>query len=106
MFLNKAKKGFGWYIAVKKDSKGQETEQPMYVNFTFKRDCEPTNLNDKGSYDADLYLIDKQGNRRRVFPYINEWGDHRSVEFKIMDVEEAQKLDVNVKIGPEELPFY
>ena len=72
MFLNKAKKGFGWHITVKKDSKGQETEQPMYVNFTFKRDCEPTNLNDKGSYDADLYLIDKQGNRRgRVQQHTN-----------------------------------
>jgi len=56
--------------------------------------------------DNAAVLIDKEGNRRKVFPYINEWGDHRTVEFKIMDVEEPQKLNVNVKIEPEELPFY
>ena len=107
MYITKSSKGFRWYTTVKKNDKGQDTST-QYINFTFKKDCEPRNLNDKGSYEADLYLIDKLGNKRKVFPYVNEWQDHKSVEFKILDVEEQGNTDPrhDVNVEPDELPFY
>lgn len=122
MYLNKSKKGFGWYVTVKKDSKGNETD-PCYLNFSFKKDCEPDNLSESGSYEGELYFIDKDNRKRKVFPYVDTYDN--SVRFKILDweyedvVKVSPKHEENVEnmggdrsdsyqdiISHDDLPFY
>jgi len=118
MYLNRNQKGYGWHVTVRRDSKGNEIK-PAYVNFTFKKGCEPSDSElsgEFGSYEGELYLETKQG-RRKVFPYVNEYNE--SVEFKILDYEQPQekkessnfggktsKSAQSVDIEPDELPFY
>ena len=115
MFLNRKQKGYGWYTKV--ESKDNPTIHG-YVNFSFKRGCEPTNLTEFGSYSGDLYFIDKDGNRRKVFPYVEEYQGTISVKFKILDVENenhtqpVRSISLNKTAGgtnvnglDEDLPF-
>lgn len=117
LFLNRQQKGYGWYAkVVSKDIGGNETTG--YINFSFKRGFEPNNLSDKGSYDGELYFIDKQGNKRKVFPIADEYRGVVNINFKLLEVEgkdtlpssiETKKEDEpvsNIKIEDISLPFY
>lgn len=96
MFLNRKQKGYGWYTKV--ESKDNPTIHG-YVNFSFKRGCEPTNLTEFGSYSGDLYFIDKDGNKRKVFPYVEEYQGTISVKFKILEVENGASPVRNININ-------
>lgn len=113
MFLNRKTKGYGWYTKVISKDINTNAERIAYINFSFKKGCEPTNLNDKGSYEGELYFIDKDGNKRKVFPIANEYSGIRTVEFKLLEIEDNSKFGgsrsdsaKSVNIEQEELPFY
>lgn len=99
MYLNKSKKGFGWYATVKKDSKGNETDT-LYLNFSFKKDCEPDILSESGSYEGELYFIDKDNRKRKVFPYVDTYDN--SIRFKILDWEYQDTVTVTAPKHEEE----
>lgn len=113
MFLNKKQKGYGWYAKVISKDMNTNAERIGYINFSFKKGDEPTNLNDKGSYEGELYFIDKQGNKRKVFPIVNEYSGIRTVEFKLLEIENNSNFggsradsSKSLNIETEELPFY
>lgn len=86
MFLNRKKKGYGFYATVNTDKKGDKVtdNEVKYVSFYFARDCEPTQyeLNEHGSYQGDLFFRDSTGAERKVFPYVDEY--YNEVAFKIL----------------------
>ena len=122
MYISRKQKGFGWYAKVKsKDMQGKEST--AYVQFVFKKGCEPTpeELNEHGSVEADLILVEKGGKQRRVFPiaktYTNQKGEEVTyTEFMIMDYEFAKGEPIAEQpvqnglgsdlIDPDDLPFY
>lgn len=113
MYLNKNQRGIGWYSKIISKDLNTNAERLGYLNFTFKKGCEPTNLNDKGSYEGDFYFIDKQGNRRKVFPIVTEYNGLSRVDFKLLEVENnsnfgGNKSDSGKSVGIEtnDLPFY
>lgn len=85
MYLNRNKNGYGWYSQVK--TKEGESEVVAYINFSFKKGCDPLpeQLNEYGSYEGELIFRDSTGAERRVFPIAKEWNDRRSVEFKLLE---------------------
>lgn len=118
MYLNRKQKGYGWYTKVVSKDLNTDAERTGYVNFSFKKDCEPTDdtLGEYGSYEADLYLIDKHG-KRRVFPTVHEYNGNSYIEFKILGYEDQKpttnkmagsRSDIGqtVDIEPDDLPFY
>lgn len=92
MFIKKSNKGFGWFSTVTKDNKGNKLDVDKfgYVHFVFAKDSEPANLNEQGNYEADLYLIDNEGNKRLVLPYVNDYNGH--VEFRILAPKEDSSM--------------
>ena len=109
MYLNKSKKGIGWYSAVKRNQANAETE-PLYINFLFKKGTEPQGE----TIEGDLFFIDRNGDKRMVLPFINEYNGNKRIEFRIMGgqakvenslpfYEEPKK---DVALDPEDLPFY
>ena len=117
MFLNKRQKGYGWYSKVVSKDLNTQAERIGYINFSFKKDCEPTNLNDKGSYEGDLYFIDSEGNKRKVYPIVNDYNGVISIEYKLLEVEQSNvdnsKFGGNrsdsvssLDISQEDLPWY
>jgi hypothetical protein len=122
MYLSRKQKGFGWYAKVKsKDMQGKEST--AYVQFAFKKGCEPTpeELNQNGSVECDLLLVESGGKQRRVFPiartYTNQSGQEVNyVEFMIMDYEFTKGEPIAEQpvqnglgsnlIDPDDLPFY
>ena len=116
MYINKSSTSYNWYTVVNKTGKGETIEKPAYISFSFKKGCDPKNLNEYGSYEGDLYFIDKQGNKRKVFPYVNVYNDQKHIEFKILDIEGKQdnsmmggpRSDTGKSVGiePDELPFF
>lgn len=110
MYLNRNRTGYGWYSHVKtKDMGGNEMSH--YLNFSFKKDHEPLadELNDKGSYEGELYFIDKRGIKRKVFPIVKEYNGLKYFEFKLMPEEteaSTSKASSDVKVESDELPFY
>ena len=87
MFLNRNKNGYGWYAQIK--SKEGESENIAYINFRFKRECEPTQqeLTEHGSYPGELIFRDSTGAERKVFPIAKEWNGIKSVEFMLLKKE-------------------
>ena len=113
MYINRKQKGFGWYAKVISKDMNTNAERVGYINFSFKKGCEPTNLNEKGSLEGDLYFIDKQGNKRKVYPIVNEYSGIRTIEFKLLEIENNQNFGgsransgESVNISQDELPFY
>lgn len=112
MYLNRNRSGYGWYSLVKsKDMGGNEMSH--YMNFSFKKDCEPMDmeLNDRGSYEGELYFIDKRGIKRKVFPIVKEYNGLKYFEFKLLSEEtsnnaSADSTSTDVKVESDELPFY
>ena len=86
MFLNRKKKGYGWYTVVNTDKKGDKVadNETGYIDFYFARDCEPNlgELNEHGSYQCELIMRDTTGAERKVFPYID--GYFHTVVFKVL----------------------
>lgn len=115
MFLNRKQKGFGWYTKV--DRKDIGLEKPYYINFSFKKGCDPIEgeLNDAGSMKCDLILKTAKG-YRQVFPVVNEYNGNTYLEYKILDLtdepkpfmprnEEAKPFG-QLNVEPDDLPFY
>lgn len=91
MYLNRNKNGFGWYAQVK--SKEGESENIAYINFSFKKGCEPErfDLTEYGSYEGELFFRDRQGKERKVFPVAKEWNGVKHVDFKLLEAEGEYK---------------
>ena len=117
MFLNKKQKGYGWYTKVVSKDLNSDAERVGYINFSFKKDCEPTNLNQNGSYVGDLYFIDQDNNKRKVFPVVKEFNGISSIEFKLLETEDnsidnskfgGKRSDSasSINISQEDLPWY
>lgn len=122
MWINRKQKGFGWYSKVVSKDLNSNAERVGYIDFSFKKDCEPDNLNEKGSYEGDLYFIDKDNRIRKVFPVVKEYNGKTSIEFKLLDwqfrTEEQQIAQDNSNFGgsksnsadnivsADDLPFY
>lgn len=115
MYLSRSLKGFGWYTKVVSKDLNTNAERTGYINFSFKKGCEPqeSELNEKGAYVGDLYLHDANGNIRKVFPIVNDYTE--KVEFKILEIENAnstiRKEQDNfgakyTDIKSDDLPFY
>lgn len=89
MFLNRKKKGFGWFNAVDTNKKGEkvDNEDVRYLHFYFAKDCEPLpqDLNEYGSYKCDLLLCDSTGAERKVIPYIDEY--YHEIAFTVLGKE-------------------
>ena len=117
MYLNKSNKGIGWYSVVNKDAKNNKLDKGEYINFIFKRGTEP----DENVLVADLYLIDQYGNKRPVYPYVDEYNGNRTVKFRIKEplAQSQETKQDNAKMGgsrsdlgqdldiqPDDLPFY
>lgn len=111
MYLNKSKKGYGWYAMVKtKDLGGNELTHS--INFSFKRGCEPKDneLNTYGAYEGEMYFVDVSGRKRKVFPIVHEYNGLKSIEFKVLDFETAgskqsYQAKQTIEFSPEELPW-
>lgn len=116
MFISKKQKGYGWYSKIISKDLNTNAERKGYIDFSFKKGCEPkqSELNDKNSLEADLYLIDINGQKRKVFPVVTEYNGITKVEFKILEVEgksqtikrEQGNFGGEIDIEPNELPFY
>ena len=85
MFINKNKKGFGWHLVI--DTKELGLNEPLYVNFSFKKGCEPADIN---SIKGDLYFVSEEGTRK-VFPVAKEYNGKVYVDYKLLELEEAKK---------------
>lgn len=112
MYINKNKKGYGYYSTVKsKDKKGEEIVGFLSVNF--KQGTEP----DGESYKGDLFLIDEDGLKRKAFFHAFKRADGTpSVGLMLMDAEadeltykeqEQNKQKVIIEeIKADDLPFF
>ena len=111
MYINKNKKGYGYYTTVKSKSKtGEELTGFMPVNF--KMGEEPGEDSIKG----ELYFLGENGEKRKAFFTAYKRADGTtSPGLFIMDIEhgrnykeiEQQKSkQIMDEIKPEELPFY
>ena len=86
MFLNRKKKGYGWFTVVNTDKKGDKVldKETGFIDFYFAKDCEPlpNELNEYESYQVDLFFRDSTGAERKVFPYIDDY--YKTVVFKVL----------------------
>ena len=113
MFLNRNKNGYGWYSQVK--TKEGESENVGYINFSFKKGCEPDrfDLTEYGSYEGELIFRDTTGKERKVYPIAKEYNGIKYVELKLMDPEHIYedpeptwipKTEVKWDMRREEIP--
>lgn len=86
MYINKKKKGYGWYSTV--STKDIGLDKPLYMDFAYKKGCEPDELemNQDGSVVGDLYFI-TNNTKRKVFPVAKEYNGHTYIEFKLLESE-------------------
>ena len=111
MYINKQKSGYGWYSKIVSKDLNTQAERLGYINFSFKKSCEPTNL-ENGSLEGDLYFVDKQGNKRKVFPIAKERNGLIYIEYKLLEIENNSNFGGNransgksLNIEDEDLPF-
>ena len=85
MYLNRNKNGYGWYSQVR--TKEGESEIIGYLNFGFKKGCEPlpTECTEYGSYSGELIFRDSTGAERKVFPVVKEWNGVKHIELKLLE---------------------
>ena len=119
MYINKSSRGIGWYSVVNKTYAGEKMERGEYLNFVFKKGCEP---NDE-TIEGDLFFVDSYGNKRLVLPYVDCYNGRREIKLRLMDVlhraddfkpkEDNSKMGgyasesgKSVNIEQSELPFY
>lgn len=124
MYINKNKKGFGWYSVVSTEDIG--LQDPLYLNFSFKKGCNPdqSEYGEKGSIKGDLYFHSEKG-IRKVFPVAREYQGRVWIEFKLLELDPANEpvkhykrsevethIDVQedpkeeVTFDTDDLPFY
>ena len=110
MFINKNKKGFGWYSVVSTEDIG--LNDPLYLNFSFKKDCNPdqSEYGEKGSIKGDLYFHSEKG-IRKVFPVAREYQGRVWIEFKLLEldpfdrpVKKYKRNEVETHIDVQEEP--
>lgn len=125
MYLFKGMNGFSWYTKVISKDLNTNAEREAYMNFTFKKGCDPKpeDLNDKNAYEGDLYFHDKNGCIRKVFPVVDEYNGNKKIEFKLLEAigepksepkEPVQTITREQGMGgatfdgisPDDLPFY
>lgn len=108
MFMNRKTKGYGWYSKV---TNKDNPEIKAYIDFSFQRGTEPLNLNNNGSYQFDMYIVDKDGIQRKIFPIVEEYQGRTYLSYKIManEVErsgyEERQTNRNVQLEEDDLPF-
>lgn len=107
MFIDKSKKGIGWYTSVRDtDERDVKAEKPMYINYVFSRDAEPQGEKLEGM----LMFVSKDGTKYNVFPYIHEFNGQKSLQFRLYipkKKDDTEKFgNPNVNIESSELPFY
>ena len=115
MYLNKSKRGIGWYSVIQKNYSGEKMEKCEFLNFIFKKGCEP----EEESISGDLFFVDSYGKKRLVLPYVDDFNGSRQIKFRLMDElhkvsEEDKKMMGGAKsdsgksldINPDDLPFY
>ena len=105
MFINKNKKGYGYYTTVKSKSKtGEELTGFMPVNFKIGE--EPGEDSIKG----ELCFIEEDGSKRKAFFNAFRRGDGTvSVGLFLMgkEVKELGKNEIRIEeLRPDDLPFY
>ena len=93
MYLFRGMKGFSWYTKVISKDLNTNAEREGYINFTFKKGCEPKpeDLNNKNAYEGDLYFHDKNGCIRKVFPVVDEYNGNKKIEFKLLAIEGTEQ---------------
>lgn len=118
MYLFRGINGFSWYTKVVSKDLNTNAQREGYINFTFKKGCEPTQeeLNDKNAYAGDLYFHDSNGRVRKVFPVVTEFNGNKRVEFKLLEIEGQPVQTITREqtnsgttfdgISQDELPFY
>lgn len=125
MYLFRGINGFSWYTKVVSKDLNTNAQREGYINFTFKKGCEPTQeeLNDKNAYEGDLYFHDKNGCIRKVFPVVDEYNGNKKIEFKLLEAigelksESKEPVQTITReqtnsgttfdgISQDELPFY
>ena len=113
MYINRNKKGYGWHSAVKNE---QISTDPLYIEFGFKKGCDPEEgeLNENGSIKGDLILKTEMG-YRGVYPVMVEYNGRKWIEFKILELTDEPKPfrpqsdpkpTNTVQIEEGDLPFY
>ena len=87
MYLNRNKSGYGWYSQIR--TKEGESENIGYLNFSFKKGCEPlpNELTEYGSYQGDMFFRDTTGAERKVFPVVKEYNGQKHIELKLLEKE-------------------
>ena len=103
MFLNRNKNGYGWYSQVK--SKAGESETVGYINFAFKKGCEPmpNELTEYGSYQGELIFRDTTGAERKVFPIAKEYAGNVHIELRLLE-KENEYIDPEPSYRPRTEP--
>lgn len=58
-----------------------------YLTFFFKKGYEPQpqELNDRHSYEGELYFRDSTGKERKVFPRVNEYNGNKTIQFMLLE---------------------
>ena len=107
MFIDKSKKGIGWYTAVRDtDVRDVKAEKPLYINYVFSRDAEPQGE----KLDGTLMFVAKDGTKYNVFPYIHEFNGQKSLQFRLYFPKKKDETGMfgnpNTVIESNDLPFY
>jgi len=112
MYINKNKKGYGYYSTVKsKDKHGEEITGFLSVNF--KQGKEPLGE----SYKGELYFIDEDGLKRKAFFHSFKRGDGtpsvglmlmgtEADELSYKEKEQRQQEIIIEEIRADDLPFF
>lgn len=119
MFISRKRKGYGWYSKITtKDMGGNELT--AYIDFVFKKECEPTNLNEYGSLEGELIFRAKDGTERKVFPRVKNYNYQNYIEYMLLEETQPniqkgyentnqngiEQYDSKVDIEMDSLPFY
>lgn len=88
MFINRRKKGYGWYAKVESTDYNTNAVRTAYINFAFNKGCEPAFPveDENNSVKGNLYFIDDEGNRRKITPVAKEYNG-AYVEFRLGEIE-------------------
>lgn len=95
IFLNRKKKGYGWYSTVNRDKKGDKVADidVKYLDFSFTKGGEPLpdECNEFGSFVGDLFFRDEKTKEEYpVIPFVDDY--YHSVCFKILKKAKEQPV--------------
>lgn len=120
MYINKSKKGYGYYAVAKSTDKNGE-EVSSFITINYKKGTEPQGDSIKG----ELFFVDEFGEKRKVFLNAFKRNDgSKAVGLLLLGAEEEKRKSVpmgfrvdeikeddlpfegGVDIDPSNLPFY